>query len=233
MGPKRDSAEDAHSGQGEQTRHHLIEAAQSLFAEHGFRGASIRDIASVAGTNIAAINYHFGNKENLYRIVFRRLAARFDATKLQAVRDVVGAGAGRPTVEAVLEAYALGWGRIAEEPAARQAEMLIAHELAQPRVGAEFLLQEFLEPVERELGDALELACPGVEPQTIQLCIHSLLAQLSHVNRLQLYLADVSPERVSLLASDEAIHHIVRFTSAGLRGLAEEDPTPPDTGGGS
>ena len=44
----------------------LIRAAGELFATHGFEGTSIRAIAEKAGTNIAAINYHFGTKENLY-----------------------------------------------------------------------------------------------------------------------------------------------------------------------
>ena len=63
---------DAHSEKGEQTMRQLLAAAQKLFAEKGFRGTSIRDIVTEAGSNVAAVNYHFGSKENLYREVFRR-----------------------------------------------------------------------------------------------------------------------------------------------------------------
>jgi len=49
------------------TKLQLILAAGEIFAEHGFEGASIRAIAEKAGANIAAINYHFGSKENLYK----------------------------------------------------------------------------------------------------------------------------------------------------------------------
>lgn len=52
------------------TKNKIIKAANELFADHGFAGASVRDIASKAEVNLAAINYHFTNKENLYWQVF-------------------------------------------------------------------------------------------------------------------------------------------------------------------
>jgi len=54
-----------------ETKIAIILAAGELFAEHGLEGTSIRPIAQKAGVNIAAINYHFGSKENLYTEVFR------------------------------------------------------------------------------------------------------------------------------------------------------------------
>ena len=53
------------------TRQRLLDAAGELFAEKGFRLAGTREICRKAGTEIAAIHYHFGNKENLYEAVLR------------------------------------------------------------------------------------------------------------------------------------------------------------------
>ena len=53
------------------TRQCLLDAAGELFAEKGFRLAGTREICRKAGTEIAAIHYHFGNKENLYEAVLR------------------------------------------------------------------------------------------------------------------------------------------------------------------
>ena len=50
----------------ESTKDKIIEAATSLFAQKGFEGASVRDIASRANVNVAAVNYHFKNKQSLY-----------------------------------------------------------------------------------------------------------------------------------------------------------------------
>ncbi|HNT89978.1 MAG TPA: TetR family transcriptional regulator, partial [Candidatus Hydrogenedentes bacterium] len=52
----------------------LLDTAGELFAALGFEGASVRAIAERAGTNIAAVNYHFGTKDNLYAEVLRRAA---------------------------------------------------------------------------------------------------------------------------------------------------------------
>jgi TetR/AcrR family transcriptional regulator, regulator of cefoperazone and chloramphenicol sensitivity len=60
------------------TKRALIEAAGELFAEHGFEGTSIRGIAERVGANLAAINYHFGSKENLYTEVLRYVLTRVD-----------------------------------------------------------------------------------------------------------------------------------------------------------
>ena len=52
---------------GTDTRARLIEVAAVLFAEHGFNGASVRDICERAEANPASINYHFGSKFELYK----------------------------------------------------------------------------------------------------------------------------------------------------------------------
>lgn len=49
------------------TKEKIISHAHKLFAEKGFNGVSIREISQAAQVNVAAINYHFINKENLYR----------------------------------------------------------------------------------------------------------------------------------------------------------------------
>lgn len=59
---------------GDETRHRIIEAAVELFGEHGFEGASTREIAARAGVNAPALQYYFENKEGLYRACVETLA---------------------------------------------------------------------------------------------------------------------------------------------------------------
>src|SRR4051794_4834505 len=63
-------SEDA-NGNGAATRQRLVETAGEVFAERGFRAATVRDICKKAGANVAAVNYHFGGKEGLYAEVLR------------------------------------------------------------------------------------------------------------------------------------------------------------------
>lgn len=56
----------------------IIKTASKLFSKKGFNGTSIRDIATKSKVNIAAINYHFGNKENLFFEVFKCAHKKFE-----------------------------------------------------------------------------------------------------------------------------------------------------------
>ena len=49
----------------------IMESAEKLFAEKGFAGTSVRDIADEAGVNLAMISYYFGSKEKLLEAIFR------------------------------------------------------------------------------------------------------------------------------------------------------------------
>ena len=60
------------------TKMRIIEAASRLFAEKGFEGTSIRDIANECNVNVAAVNYHFNNKGNLYWQVYAQAHDFFD-----------------------------------------------------------------------------------------------------------------------------------------------------------
>src|SRR2546428_8080139 len=55
-----------------ETRTRILDAAEELFMQHGFEGASMRMLTAKAGVNLAAVNYHFGSKHALIQAVFRR-----------------------------------------------------------------------------------------------------------------------------------------------------------------
>src|SRR5689334_14150154 len=54
------------------TKTRILDAAESLFVEHGFEATSLRQLTSAAGVNLAAVNYHFGSKEELFQSVLTR-----------------------------------------------------------------------------------------------------------------------------------------------------------------
>lgn len=64
------------------TKDRILSAAEELFALHGFAGTSLRQVTSVADVNIAAVNYHFGSKENLVNEVFRRRMDQMSSARL-------------------------------------------------------------------------------------------------------------------------------------------------------
>jgi AcrR family transcriptional regulator len=54
------------------TKNKILDAAESLFADKGFNGTSLREITSQAEVNLAAVNYHFGSKKELIKAVMSR-----------------------------------------------------------------------------------------------------------------------------------------------------------------
>jgi len=84
------------------TKDRLLEAADELSAEFGFAGTSLRDLTQRAGVNLAAVNYHFGSKEGLFRELMIRRFAPINAERLARLDTLESIG--EPNLEEVLEA---------------------------------------------------------------------------------------------------------------------------------
>jgi AcrR family transcriptional regulator len=88
------------------TEQRILDAAEALFAQHGFAGTSLRTITARAGVNLAAVNYHFGSKEALLRATLDRIISPVNRERLAMLdRAEAAAGVRPPSIEAVLEAF--------------------------------------------------------------------------------------------------------------------------------
>ena len=85
------------------TKDRILGAAEELFAQYGFSGTSLRQVTSHADVNIAAVNYHFGSKENLVNEVFRRRMDEMTAARLAQLEQARSARPG--DLRAVLAAF--------------------------------------------------------------------------------------------------------------------------------
>jgi len=85
------------------TKERILSAAEELFARHGFAGASLRAVTATANVNLAAVNYHFGSKENLINEVFRRRLDQLTETRLNALKAAKQRP--DPTLEGILVAF--------------------------------------------------------------------------------------------------------------------------------
>src|ERR1700674_3151750 len=66
----------------------ILDAAERLFARHGFYGISVRDITEAAEVDVALVSYHFGGKRELFAAVFQRRAEQLNPERLAMVEDV-------------------------------------------------------------------------------------------------------------------------------------------------
>jgi AcrR family transcriptional regulator len=95
-------ASDTGSSPG--TRELIFETAERLFAQHGFRKVSVRDITAEAGVNLAALNYHFGSKDALLLDIFRRRTRELNRARARLLHQAVERHHGAPPVRAILAA---------------------------------------------------------------------------------------------------------------------------------
>src|SRR5690606_20908508 len=85
------------------TKDRILHSAEELFAQQGFASTSLRQVTSRADVNIAAVNYHFGSKENLVNEVFRRRMDEMSAQRLDGLRKATDAAPGQ--LEPILAAF--------------------------------------------------------------------------------------------------------------------------------
>lgn len=93
---------------GTDTRRKLLDSAERLFAEKGYDGASLRDIAVAADQHLALSTYHFGTKERLFEEVIKRRAIAIEEIRLAALAEIDVASMAPPdAVRALIAAYSL------------------------------------------------------------------------------------------------------------------------------
>ena len=84
------------------TKERIMDAAQTLFGAHGLEGTSLRAVTNAAGANLAAVNYHFGSKEELFRAVVRRVMGPVTEEHRRRMEEM---GDREPSVETLLDAF--------------------------------------------------------------------------------------------------------------------------------
>ena len=86
------------------TRAAILNAAERLYAERGFGDVTLRDIVAAAGVNLAAVNYHFGSKDELIAELFVTRSLATNRERLNELKTAETDGGGRADVEAILRA---------------------------------------------------------------------------------------------------------------------------------
>jgi AcrR family transcriptional regulator len=88
----------------DRTRASILEAAERLYADRGFSDVTLRDIVAAAGVNLAAVNYHFGSKDELIAELFVTRSIATNRERLNELKAAEAAGGGRADIDAILRA---------------------------------------------------------------------------------------------------------------------------------
>jgi len=208
------------------TRERILDAAVHRFAEHGFDATSIRDITADARCNVAAVNYHFGTKENLYVETFRSLLTDLrDRRILRMRRDMETRN--DPTLESFLESFANAFLEpLVDGSRGRLLLSFFANEMIGGHLPQGVFVDEFIRPLLEVTMEGLLRTAPPLDPQTARLCMMSIVGQLLHVLKALPYFTN--PDAPALVPTDlsEHVRHVVRFSAAGIRACARPGETP-------
>lgn len=218
--PATASNEDA----AEATRAKLLDAAAEIFAEAGYHRATIREICARAHVNGALVNYHFGDKLELYSEVLQRLVG---AARIKAVRTALNRKAPPETV--LRDAIKV---RLRGASAGDQAGWLFrifAHEIAQPTPAMTSIINSVSRPLYNQLREIVgALVGRPADDEKTRLCAHSVMGQIILYVLAGPVLRQLWPElKMTPEQLDRIGDHITDFSLAYMRQAA----TPPRTAG--
>jgi len=200
----------------EETRERVLRTAAQLFADRGFKKVTVRDICRGARANVAAVNYHFGDKNGLYREVLQRAIDTVRATS-DAARV---AGDGKPAEERLRRYIHVSLCRAVAESRANWISRLIQREIADPTPAFDTLLDQGIRPRLDDLSAIVAdlLGCQPGDERVVR-CVMSIHSQwilfatrpLPTRMRAKFHLRADSPDRVA--------EHIASFSLAGIQAV--------------
>jgi TetR/AcrR family transcriptional regulator, regulator of cefoperazone and chloramphenicol sensitivity len=193
------------------TRDKLLLAGTEVFAKRGFQAATVREISARAGANVAAVNYHFGDKLGLYVEVLRAAVAAADPVVVRAAAD--RSAEPEELLRLIIRT------RVHGLQGADQATRLLVHELNRPTPALARVVDETLRPLYDRLravvGMILDL--PADDDDT-RLCVSSIIGQIVHYAVARPILARLWPQlKMTPEQLDRIADHIADFSLAYLR----------------
>jgi AcrR family transcriptional regulator len=196
-------------------QHRLLDAAEKLFCEKGYDGTSIRDLTTEANCNIAAVNYYFGGKDNLYQEMFKRQMQIISDMQISKMDEVLSRP--NPTLEEFVREIITHPLQAAYEKQLRgQVMQLMVREVLNKSSHGE-ILQNFHTRIMDRTVEALMQLVEGLDIKTARLIFSSLDSLKLH----PFLFMDKYLSMIEGLTFEELIDHIVCFACAAIRGLAK------------
>jgi AcrR family transcriptional regulator len=201
----------------EDTKQRLISTAGEVFSEHGFRAATVRDICTRAKANVAAVNYHFGDKEGLYLAAVE--AAHCGPVELLKPEWTAGLSSAEELqffIESLLQ-------HLLDDRRPAWHARLMMREMAEPTQACVKLVEAYIRPLAEKLRGILkEILPPDVTDEERWLMGASIFGQCLfykvHRPVVQLLMGE---EAFARLDVKKLAGHIARFSLAAIAARAD------------
>ena len=201
-----------------------MDAAERLFAAHGFEATSLRAITGEADVNLGAVNYHFATKDDLIVAVLTRRMRPINDRRLALLGALEAEAGRRPlTVEQILEAMfrpVLELLTGASCTGGRSFLKLIGHVLDEPGdYLAPLIKEEFAEKLKR-FHTALGRSLPGLPPEEIYWKQHFAMGAFVHTVARARVLELMSGGTCKMSEIEETLARVIAFCAAGFKAHA-------------
>jgi AcrR family transcriptional regulator len=195
----------------EETRQRLLDAAGATFADKGLKAATVRDICRQVDVNIAAVNYYFGKKEQLYVEAVKLAHCSREFTPTDWPPGTTPAVKLRHFIHQMLT-HMLDGNR--PDWHAR----LMMREMAEPTAACAAVVEAYIRPMAAQLmGIVSEILPPGTDPVDMHLACFSIVAQcLYHRVHKPVTLQLVGPNEFATYDVERLTDHITNFSLAAL-----------------
>lgn len=198
------------------TRQRLVESAALLFANKGFEHVTVREICKASNANVAAVNYHFGDKAGLYRAVVTMAIEQMLETNELSQR----AGEGLSPEEQIRGFVRVFVGRLTGSGPTAWIHRLMARELERPTEALDLVMRQVvlprLEYLSSVVGAIMHL--PPGDPR-VRRCVGSLQSQCLMAAR-QMPAALEKTFGPAMRDVESAVDHIADFSIGGMRSIA-------------
>jgi AcrR family transcriptional regulator len=201
----------------ESSREKLIASAERLFADRGFDGVSVRDIANAAGVNSALVGYYFRSKEGLLSEVYNRHCEPLKQERARLLKQY-SESSGGPTLEEVLEAFIRPSLEVTTDQSGRSNfTRLRAVLAAENSLLLEQLVGETFDSSSRMFVNALRKCLPDLTREEVFWRFHFLLGTIYYTAAGPHRIKPLSKGRCDPSNAAATARHLVPFLAAGFR----------------
>lgn len=202
------------------TKKRILDAAEKLFAQKGFYATSLRMLTQEAGVNLAAVNYHFGSKEELIKAVIERRILPLNKIRLarmQKIKDKAAAASCPPDTREVLRAFFEPTFEFRKSgKGAQDFISLIGRAFSDPRDTVRKLFLTMVEPVFKLLYELLCDALPFLPKNVVYLRLNFMLGAMAHSMNMS-QMCQLLPDGVKLnVNSATLVEQFIIFVATGL-----------------
>jgi AcrR family transcriptional regulator len=215
------STSSKHAAADLSVRERLLDAAEALFADHGFHGAPMRDITSRAGTRLADINDHFGSKERLFQEVIARRAILINIDRYELLTQIPSSLGKMAEIRGIVEAFSAPLLARSMESQGWRNYLRLLSQLTNTRSLVLLLIAEHFNPIGEAFIERMGQALPQLSRRqrliAYQLLVASATAVFSDNRRIDVM--SNGTER----SADFSVHYkdMISFVAGGILHMSD------------